>query len=156
MRALERLKAYLGEHGVPCEVTSHPEAITAQEIAQAVHVSGFVLAKVVMADADGRLVMLVLPAPARVDLMRLRAALGARTVRLAREEEFASLFPDSELGAMPPFGNLYGVPVYLERSLTGQPRVVFNAGTHRETMTISTAEYQRLVQPVVVEFAVHR
>lgn len=152
MRARERLEAYLREHGVKYEITPHAEAYTAQEIAAVEHVPGGQLAKVVVADADGTLAMLVLPAPARVDLVRLRAALGAKKVRLASEEEFARLFPDCEVGAMPPFGNLYGVPVYVDRSLTGQAQIVFNAGTHRETMTVAFADYQRLAAPTIIEF----
>ncbi len=156
MRGRERLEAYFREHGVRYEVTPHPEAITAQEVAEVEHVSGHLVAKVVMADADGRLVMLVLPAPARVDLVRLRHGLRAKTVRLAREEEFAGVFPDCELGAMPPFGNLYQVPVYMDRRLADRTQIVFNAGTHRETMTITAADYHRLVQPSILEFVAPR
>jgi Ala-tRNA(Pro) deacylase len=154
MRGRERLEAYLREHGVRYEVTPHAEAYTAQEVAAAEHVSGRQFAKVVIADVDGKHVMLVLPAATRVDLVKLRAALGAKVARLAREEEFAPQFPDCEAGAMPPFGNLYNIPVYMDRSLTDQPRIVFNACSHRETVSIATADYHRLASPTVIEFAV--
>jgi len=154
MRGRERLEAYLRENGVRYELTPHPEAYTAQEVAATEHVSGRQFAKVVIADVDGKHVMLVLPAAKRVDLVKLRAALGAKVARLAREEEFASEFPDCEAGAMPPFGNLYQMPVYMDRSLTEQPRIVFNACSHRETVSISTADYHRLASPAVIEFAV--
>lgn len=153
MRGRERLEAYLREHGVRYEVTPHAEAYTAQEVAATEHVSGRQFAKVVIAEADGAQVMLVLPAAARVDLVKLREALGAKMARLAREDEFAAKFPDCEAGAMPPFGNLYGMPVYLDRSLASQPRIVFNACSHRETLNVSTADYQRLAGPTVIEMS---
>src|SRR3990172_7193008 len=109
MNCKERLEAYLRENKVPFQVVHHPLAYTAQEVAAAEHVPGKMLAKVVMVFADGKLVMLALPAPYRVDLSKAAAALGAREARLAHEEEFAAAFPDCEVGAMPPFGNLYDV-----------------------------------------------
>jgi len=153
MRARDRLETYLSEQGVRWELTPHVEAYTAQEVAAAEHVPGGQVAKVVIADVDGRRAMLVLAAPARVDLMRVRTVLRAKTVRLAREEEFARVFPDCEVGAMPPFGNLYQVPVYLDRGLSEQPRLIFNAGTHRETMTVAAADFLRLVNPTVIDLA---
>ena len=153
MRGRERLEAYLREHGVRYEVTPHAEAYTAQEVAATEHVPGRQFAKVVIAEADGKHVMLVLPASARVDLVRLRAALGAKVARLAREEEFAAWFPDCEAGAMPPFGNLYDIPVYLDRSLADQPRLVFNACSHRETVAISGEDYRRGGNPLQLPLA---
>ncbi len=153
MRGRERLETYLREHGVRYELTPHPEAYTAQEVAAAEHVPGRQFAKVVMADVDGKHVMLILPAASRVDLVRLKAAMGAKTARLSREEEFASLFPDCETGAMPPFGHLYNIPVYMDQSLGTQPRIVFNACSHRETIALAVSDYVRLVAPTVAEFA---
>lgn len=152
MTCRERLEGYFLENQVKYQLTSHPEVYTAQEVAAVEHVPGIFVAKVVMASVDGTIMALVLPAPHRVDVRRLAAALGAKEARLAREEEFGHLFPDCEVGAMPPFANLYGVPVVVERSLSGDPKIVFNAGTHRETMTIAFADFLRLVQPVVAEF----
>lgn len=149
----ERLERYFREQKVKFEVTEHPEAFTAQEIAAVEHVPGKLFAKVVMAVVDGTLTMLVLPAPHRVDMPKLRAALGATQGRLAREEEFGSIFEDCEVGAMPPFGNLYNVPVAADRSLSQDPKIVFNAGTHRETMAIAYADFERLVSPKVADIS---
>ncbi len=153
MTCRERLERWFRDERVTFEVRRHPEAYTAQRLAALEHVSGYWVAKVVMAVSDGMLVMLVLPAPCRVDLVRLKEALGAGAVRLAREEEFAHLFPDCEIGAMPPFGNLYGVPVYVDAALARDAFIVFNAGTHRETMTIAYADFERLAHPRVADFA---
>jgi|FaiFalDrversion3_1042247.scaffolds.fasta_scaffold00124_8 Ala-tRNA(Pro) deacylase len=153
MLCRERLQRMLEEAGVSYQVMTHPVAYTAQEVAAHLHVSGYQVAKVVMAKVDDRLVMLVLPAPHRVDLERLRKELGATSARLAHEEEFADVFPDCEVGAMPPFGHLYGIPVYVDRSLTRDPEIVFNAGTHRETIRIRYEDYDRLVQPQVLDFS---
>lgn len=153
MQCRERIERWLREERVTYELTQHPEAFTAQTVAAVEHVSGYWVAKVVIAVADGKLVMLALPAPHRVDLVRLKQVLGAEGVRLAREEEFANLFGDCEVGAMPPFGNLYGVPVYVERALTTDPHIVFNAGTHRETITMAYSDFERLVRPAVTDFA---
>ena len=153
MGCRERLQQWFREQRVTYALTQHPEAFTAQQVAASEHISGYGVAKVVMAVSDGMLVMLVLPAPYRVDLVRLKRALGATAVRLAREDEFASLFPDCEVGAMPPFGNLYGVPVYVDVTLTNDPQIVFNAGSHRETMTVAFSDFVRLTGPQIVEFA---
>jgi len=149
-----RLERWFRDERVTYELKQHPEAFTAQQVAATEHVSGYWVAKVVMAVSDGMLVMLVLPAPFRVDLVRLKEALGAGVVRLAREDEFANLFPDCEVGAMPPFGNLYGVPVYVDVALAKDPFVVFNAGSHRETLTIAYTDFERLAHPQVADFAV--
>jgi Ala-tRNA(Pro) deacylase len=154
MQCRERLEAWFREQRVSFDRQQHSEAFTAQQVAAAEHISGYWVAKVVMAVADGMLAMLVLPAPHRVDLVRLKGVLRAGSVRLAREEEFANLFPDCETGAMPPFGNLYGVPVYVDVRLAQDPHIVFNAGTHRETMRIAYADYERLARPDVADFAV--
>lgn len=153
MTSRERLERYFRENGVPYEVQSHPEVYTAQEVAAVEHIPGRLMAKVVLAMVDGSLTALVLAAPTRIDLPKLKAALGVREVRLAREEEFAQVFPDCEVGAMPPFGNLYHVPVIVDRSMTEDPKIVFNAGTHRETMTVAYKDFERLVSPRTVEFS---
>ncbi len=155
MVARENLVHFLQENGVHFETIRHPPAYTAQEIAAAEHVPGRFLAKVVMVVADGRLVMTVLPATHRLDLGKLKEALKANEVRLAREEEFIGLFPDCEVGAMSPFGNLYGVPTYVDKSLAEDPEIYFLAGTHQESIKISSADYARLAQPILADFAVH-
>lgn len=155
MSCKDRLEGYLRENKVPFQVVHHPLAYTAQEVAAAEHVPGKLVAKVVMAYAGDKIVMLALPAPFRVDLGKATAALGAEDVRLAQEEEFAPLFPDCEVGAMPPFGNLYDVPVYVDKALAEDETIVFQAGTHTDTVSMKYADYQRLVKPRVAEFARH-
>lgn len=152
MDCKERLEAYLREHGVAYNLQHHARAYTAQEVAAAEHLPGKLLAKVVMAYADGRLAMLAIPASRRVDLARLAEVFGAKDVRLAHEIEFAACFPDCEVGAMPPFGNLYQVPVYVDRELAEDETIVFQAGTHTDTMSIQYADFERLVQPEVADF----
>lgn len=153
MECKERLEHYLRENRVPFEAQRHPRAVTAQEVAASEHVPGKMLAKTVMVLADGEMAMLALPAPYQVDLERAAAALGTDEARLAQEEEFENTFPDCEIGAMPPFGNLYDVPVYVDESLAEDEVIVFRAGTHTETMSVSYADFERLVEPSVAEFA---
>jgi len=151
----DRLEAYLREKQVPFEVRHHPRAITAQEVAASEHVPGKMLAKTVMVLADGKMVMLALPAPYQVDMDKAGKVLGVE-VRLAHEEEFENTFPDCEVGAMPPFGNLYEVPVYVEAALADDETIVFRAGTHTDTMSLSYADFERLVEPTISEFAASR
>lgn len=153
MTSRERLEGYFKENGVSFSVTPHVEVYTAQEVAAVEHVPGMFVAKVVIAMIDGKPTMLVLPAPFRVDMPKLKTALRAKSAGLATEDQFGGLFPDCEVGAMPPFGNLYDVPVVVDRRLTEDPKIVFRAGSHRETMTISYGDFERLVRPTVAEFA---
>ena len=155
MTVLRRLKELLEGAGVSYEVTQHPEAFTAQEVAAVEHVPGKAMAKVVIVLADGKPVMAVLPASYRINFDKLKALLGAAAARLASEEEFAGLFPDCEVGAMPPFGQLFDLPVYSDQVLCEDERVTFNAGTHTETVTIAYADFERLADPTVGEFAEH-
>jgi Ala-tRNA(Pro) deacylase len=113
------------------------------------------MAKVVMVVADGHLAMLVLPASRRADEERAAIALNAKEVRLAGEEEFSSTFPDCEVGAMPPFGNLYGVPVYVDSELAEEETITFQAGTHTWTISLKYADFERLVGPTVADLALH-
>ncbi len=155
MECKERLEKYLRDNGVEFKAVSHPTAFTAQEIAAAEHVPGRQFAKVVMALADGQTVMLVLPASHHVDLPKLKSALKAKEARLAKENEFQSIFPDCDTGAMPPFGNLYHVPVFADTALTTDPEIVFNAGSHRETLRVKYGDFARLANPTVITFATH-
>ena len=155
MDCKDRLEAYLREKQVPFEVRHHPRAITAQEVAASEHVPGKMLAKTVMVLADGKIVMLALPAPYRVDMDKAGKVVGGE-VRLAHEEEFENTFPDCEVGAMPPFGNLYEVPVYVDAALAEDETIVFRAGTHTDTMSVSYADFERLVEPTIAEFAASR
>lgn len=154
MTCRERLERIFHELGVAYRVTPHRLAYTAQDVAASEHVSGYDVAKVVIVIVDHAPVMIVLPAPCRVDLERVRRALDAKTTRLATEKDFGDLFSGCDVGAMPPFGNLYGMPVYVDLSLTFHPEFTFNAGTHRETMTITYADFERLTRPHVVNVAI--
>lgn len=155
MPIVSKLREFLEAQKVPYSVHSHPTAYTAQEIAALQHVKGRQLAKVVIAKAGDEFRMLVLPADHRVDFAKLKGALGVTEVRLAGEAEFRDLFPGCEVGAMPPFGNLYGLPVYMDRSLEKDEEIIFNAGSHTLTAQMSRRDYMRLVNPVVADFALH-
>jgi Ala-tRNA(Pro) deacylase len=146
------IEAYLREQHVPFSVHHHPPAYTAQELAHVEHVPGRLVAKVVIACVDDDLVMLCLPAPCRVDLLKLMNMLGTENVRLARETDFAEAFPDCEVGAMPPFGNLYEMPVYVDKRLAADERIVFQACRHTDTVEMSYADFARLAHPIVGEF----
>jgi Ala-tRNA(Pro) deacylase len=147
------LEDYLRENRIPFETQHHPRAVTAQEVAASEHVPGKMLAKTVMVLADREMVMLALPASYQVDLGKAATALGVKEVRLAEEEEFEDTFPDCEIGAMPPFGNLYGVPVYVDETLAEDETIVFRSGTHTDTMSVSYADFERLVEPTIAKFA---
>jgi Ala-tRNA(Pro) deacylase len=153
MKCQEQLEQYLREHQVEYQIQHHPQVYTAQNIAECEHISGKKVAKSVVVIADGREMLLVLPATCRVDLDKVRACAGARDVRLAREEEFRNSFPNCEVGAMPPFGNLYNLPVCVEQSLATQETIVFPCGTHTETMSLKYADFERMVQPTVADLA---
>jgi Ala-tRNA(Pro) deacylase len=149
MLCRERLERYLDENGVAYSEERHARAYSTQQIAAMEHVPGDQFAKVVMLVGDGRTVMAVVPASRHVRLERAAEALGAQEVRLANEWEFSSLFPDCEVGAMPPFGNLYDLPVYVDEVLTTQDEIVMQAGTHRDTLRVRYADFERLAHPVV-------
>lgn len=148
----ERIVQYLKEVGIPFTRRWHAKAVTAQELAASLHVTGYRVAKSVLLDVDGERWIAVLPAPERVDTERLAEALDARHIRLLDEAEFDGLFPDCELGAEPPFGRLYGMPVVVDTSLAGEDRIVFRAGSHEETIELSYADFARLEQPKVANF----
>lgn len=150
MTCAERLEAYFRENGVHFEKQHHHVAYTALEIAATEHTPGREVAKAVMAFADGKLVMLVLPANRIIDYAEAEKALNVREFRLASESDFASLFPDCEVGATPPFGNLYEIPVYMDESLGEDESIVFAGGSHTLTFKIAYADYERLVHPVKV------
>lgn len=151
---LDRIQTLLREQDVPFITQHHREVFTMQSVAAELHEKGARVAKSVIAWVDGRLVMLVLPAPYHVDFQRLANLLHAELARAAREEEFKFRFPDCDPGAMPPFGNLYQMPTYMETSLSHQPEMVFQAGTHRDTLKLATADYVRLAKPTLAEFRV--
>jgi Ala-tRNA(Pro) deacylase len=147
-----RLTDFLNQSKVRYEVLHHPEAFTAQELAAIEHVKGRSHAKVVMVKTNGELLITVLPADHRIDLEKLSEVTG-RKAALAVEAEFKELFPDCAVGAMPPFGHLYGVATYLDQSLTGTDHIVFEAGTHSDAIKMGFADYERLAKPNVADFA---
>jgi Ala-tRNA(Pro) deacylase len=138
---------------VSYEVLHHPEAVTAQRIAQAEHVKGRHHAKVVMVKSGDEHLMMVLPADHQIDLEKVEKAIG-KAVSLDNEQEFKILFSDCAIGAMPPFGNLYGLPTYVEQSLAEQDYIVFEAGTHTEAIKMSYRDYEKIVKPNVNDLAV--
>lgn len=154
MSIATRVKDYLEQNKVPYSHCTHRLAYTAQEVAAAQHVPGREMAKTIILKTDSQFVMVVLPAVMKIDMKTLRDELPFAYVELATEKEFAQLFPDSELGAMAPFGNLYGLPVYVDKSLVEDAEVVFNAGTHVDTIRIKYADFARLVRPVIVDAAI--
>jgi Ala-tRNA(Pro) deacylase len=152
--ATEKLKQFLDKEHVRYTTLAHSPSYTAQEIAALAHVSGKELAKTVMVDLDGRIAMAVLPADQKVALSELREAAGVSKARFATEDEFKGLFPDCETGAMPPFGNLYGMDVYVAAPLTEDEEIAFNAGSHTQLMRIPYRDFERLVHPKVADFTV--
>lgn len=152
---LARLKELLDGEKVKYVTLSHSPAYTAQEIAASAHIAGGEMAKTVMVKVDGKMAMAVLPAPAMVDLERLAEVSGAEQVELAEEEEFERLFPGCQLGAMPPFGNLFDMQVFADRGLAEHEAIAFNAGSHVELVRLAYADFERLVQPKLAEFGTH-
>lgn len=149
-----KVREYLDANGVKYTSILHSVAYTMQEIASLAHIPGGELAKTVMVYIDDHLVMAVVPASQQVSLSRLKEIVPGRTITLATEAEFRDAFPDCELGAMPPFGNLYSMKVYVDEALRGS-EMIFNAGSHRELIRMQWADYERLVKPAVASFAVH-
>jgi Ala-tRNA(Pro) deacylase len=153
MEIPKQLIECLDENKVSYEVLYHPEAVTAQRIAQAEHVKGRHHAKVVMVKSVDKHLMMVLPADHQIDLEKVQNAIG-NAVSLDQEQEFKSLFPDCAIGAMPPFGNLYGLPTYVDKSLAEQDYIVFEAGTHTDAIKMSYRDYEKIVKPEVKDLAI--
>jgi len=148
------ISKFLDSRHIQYQSFTHSRAYTAQGIAQAQHISGKKLAKVVMVIADDKPLMAVVPASHRVDLEKLGEVLKTDRIRLATEEEFKDLFPECELGAMPPLGNIYHLDVWIDEKLKSSPAISFNAGTHSEIIQMSFADFERLVQPRTASFGV--
>lgn len=147
------LRDYLDSHHVPYTIISHRPSYTAQEIAATTHISGKNIAKTVMIKLDGKMVMAVVPAAYHVNFHMLKEATGAKEIELAREDEFADLFPEFEVGAMPPFGNLFDLNVYVAESLAEDEVIAFNAGTHTDLVKMAFATFSRLVKPKILRFS---
>jgi Ala-tRNA(Pro) deacylase len=149
---VRKLREFLDLNRAKYVAVSHSPAFTAQEIAASAHIPGRELAKAVMVKIDGRLAIAVLPATAMIDFAALRAAAAASKVELAGEDEFRDKFPGCELGAMPPFGNLYGMDTFVAHSLSADDEIAFNAGSHTELIRMGYADFARLAQPRVARF----
>jgi Ala-tRNA(Pro) deacylase len=154
--ALTALTQYLDQHEIPYSIITHSPAYTAQGIAGLTHISGKELAKTVIVKLDEKLVMAVLPANFHVDLAALKRTLKAKTAEIASEEDFRNRFAECETGAMPPFGNFYGLPVFADANLARDKEIAFNAGTHRELIRMTWDDFQRLAQPMILRFAAGR
>lgn len=145
-----RLYNFLDERDSHYTTVHHDRTITAHETAEAMHIGRQHFAKTVMVSVDGALAMVVMPAAYRIELTRLSRALGGGMVELVQENEFTQAFPDCEPGAMPPFGHLYGMPVYVDSRLSEQDEIAFNAGSHTDVMRMPYAEFDRLAHPQVL------
>jgi Ala-tRNA(Pro) deacylase len=148
-----KVRQFLDSHHIKYVVIGHSPAYTAQEIASLAHISGKEMAKTVIVKVDGKMAMAVLPASYKVDFESLKQGLGAASVELAHEWEFKHLFPDCEVGAMPPFGNLYDMPVYVAERLTEDEEIAFNSGTLTELFLMQYKDFEKLVRPRVIKFA---
>jgi len=149
---VRKLKAFLDNEGIKYVSIIHSTAYTAQEVAASVHITGKDLAKTVIVELDGQMAMAVLPANRKIVLQDLREVTGSDQVKFASEEAFQRKFPDCETGAMPPFGNLYGMEVYAAESLAESDEIAFNAGSHTEVIRLAYKDFERLVKPKVVSF----
>lgn len=150
-----KLKKYLDENDVKYLTITHSRAFTAQEIAATIHCPGRELAKSVIVKADNDYIMVVLPASEKIDFGLLRQELKAGEMELATEEEFKGLFPDCEVGAMPIFGNLYGLPVYVSEELLEDEDIYFNAGNHSQAIKMKTRDFLRLTKPKILKIALN-
>ena len=150
---VKTLTKFLDDNDVKYVTIRHSIAYTAQQIAESAHIPGNEMAKTVMVKLDGRLAMAVLRGTDKVDVDLRRGAAGAKDAELAGEVQFQGRFPGVELGAMPPFGNLYDMPVYVDEGLTRDERIAFNAGSHSELIQLNYADFERLVKPTVANFS---
>ena len=150
---VKKIKEFLDTQRIKYVSMIHSTAYTAQEIAAASHIPGKEMAKTVILKMDGKMAMAVLTASYKVDLDSLKRSTGVKKIELATEEEFKDLFPGCELGAMPPFGNLYDMEVYVAEKLTGSEEIAFNAGSHSELIKVDYKDFEKLVKPKVLKFS---
>jgi Ala-tRNA(Pro) deacylase len=149
------LREFLDQNKVRYVTIRHSVAYTAQEIAASAHIKGKEMAKTVLIKVDGKLAMCVLPASNKIDFDLLKEALGGKNIRLANEVEFKDKFPDCDVGAMPPFGNLYDIEVYAEENLAKDEEIAFNACSHVELIQMAFKDFGRLVKPRLIKFTFH-
>ncbi|MCK4654514.1 MAG: YbaK/EbsC family protein [Candidatus Cloacimonetes bacterium] len=150
---VKKLKDFLNSHKVKYMTIKHSTAYTTQEIAASAHIPGKEMAKTVIIKVDGKMAMAVLPASNKIDFALLKKSIGAKDIQLASEQEFEYTFPQCDVGAMPPFGNLYDMEVYVAESLTEDEEITFNAGSHSELMKVAYKDFERLVNPKIVKFS---
>lgn len=150
---VKKLKDFLNDHKVKYVTIKHSTAYTTQEIAASAHIPGKEMAKTVIIKVDGKMAMAVLPASNKIDFALLKKSIGAKNIQLASEQEFEYTFPQCDVGAMPPFGNLYDMEVYVAESLTEDEEIAFNAGSHSELMKVAYKDFERLVNPKIVKFS---
>lgn len=148
----KKLKEYLDKEKIKYVSIMHSTAYTAQEVAASAHITGKELAKTVIVQLDGEMAMAVLPANRKIVLQDLREVTGSDQVKFASEEEFRAKFPECETGAMPPFGNIYGMDVYIAEALTHNEEIAFNAGSHTEVIRMKFGDFESLVKPKVISF----
>ncbi len=150
-----RVVDFLNRNHIKHKVIRHSRVYTSLDIAESAHISGKELAKTVMAKIDGKIAMVVLPASQKIDFTLLKEVTGAKETEIASEEEFQDMFSECEVGAMPPLGNLYGMDVYVDKSLTDDKEIAFNAGNHMELVQISYKDFEDLVKPKRVNISYH-
>ena len=150
---VRKLIEFLNSSEIKYVIISHSKAYTSQEIAASAHIPGKEMAKTVMVKTDGKMTMAVLPASYKVNFDQLKEATGTGKIQLASEQEFADMFPECEIGAMPPFGNLYGMEVFVAATLAEDEEIAFNAGSHTELIRLLYKDFERLVKPKVVKFS---
>jgi len=147
---VKKLREFLDANKIKYIAISHSPAFTAQQIAASAHIPGKDVAKTVIIKIDGKMAMAVLSASCKIDFEMLKFSIGAKKIDLAAERDFKDLFPECEIGAMPPFGNLYGMDVYVAKKLADEIEIAFNAGSHTELIKLAYADFERLVKPIVV------
>ena len=152
---IKKLREYLDSNKIKYVSISHSSAFTAQEVAARAHIPGKELAKTVLIKIEGRMAMAVLPASDKVDFDLLKQEIGTENIRLAYEQEFMDKFPDCEVGAMPPFGNLYGLEVFVAKDLTKDEAIAFNACSHSELIKMTYKDFEKLVKPKILDFSFH-
>jgi Ala-tRNA(Pro) deacylase len=150
---VRKLKEFLDSNKIKYDTIMHTPSYTAQEIAASAHLSGKEVAKTVLVKIDGKMTMIVLPASSKIDLGLLKKKVGADKVELAAEREFERRFPDCDLGAMPPFGNLYGMDVFVADKLTRDVEIAFNAGSHTELIKLAYKDFEKLVHPKIANIS---
>ena len=153
---LKKLVNFLDTNGVKYTILTHSLAYTALEVAHSVHIPGKEIAKTVIVWMDGTMAMVVLPGTSLINFTALREQIGAQNVELASEPEFSSKFPECEVGAMPPFGNLFGMPVIAATALAEDTEIAFNAGSHHELVRMGYSDYSDLVKPRMASFTLRK